>query len=119
MADGQTVADTATLSSIKSSVLFMCYPEMQFHVHQQQGPIRSITLSSFASVEKLRSEVAVGSLCLDCDVKKICNEDPNLLILESNDSVLTEDDSLPLYQTSFSERNILRVTFMVGLLPFP
>ena len=46
-------------------------------------------------------------------VQKICNEDPNLLILESNDCILTEDDSLPLYQTSFSERNILRVTFLV------
>ena len=52
-------------------------------------------------------------------VQKICNEDPNLLILESNDSLLTEDDSLPLYQTSFSERNILRVTFLVPLFLFP
>ena len=50
-------------------------------------------------------------------LQKICNEDPNLLILESNDSILTEDDSLPLYQTSFSERNILRVTFLVPPSP--
>lgn len=40
-----------------------------------------------------------------------------MLILESNDSIITDDDSVPLYQTSFSERNVIRVTFLVS--PFP
>ena len=47
------------------------------------------------------------------DTKKACNEDPNLLILESNNAIIADDDSTPLYKTSFVDLNILRITFLV------
>lgn len=47
------------------------------------------------------------------ETKKVCNEDPNLLILESNNAIIAEDDSTPLYETSFVDSNILRITFLV------
>lgn len=71
VSNGEILANSTMLSSVDTSVLFMCYPEMQFHIHQQQGPIRSITLSSFLTVEKLRSEVAVGQSV----VSKLHSED--------------------------------------------
>lgn len=49
-------------------------------------------------------------------MQTLANEDSNLLVLEMDGEVLSDDDSLPLYQSRFLETNIIHVTFLVRLL---
>ena len=46
----------------------------------------------------------------------LANEDSNLLVLEMDGEVLSDNDSLPLYQSCFLETNIIHVTFLVRFL---
>ena len=49
-------------------------------------------------------------------MQTLANEDSNLLVLEMDGEVLSDDASLPQNQSRFLETNILHVTYLVRLL---